>query len=402
MDQGTQRVSDLAGPDRRGVGLGGVFEVSEQVSCAKLVDDAGEFVVVLVPVVDHHAGQVGEHERLEGGQRPVAQEVIGQQVRAGDQQVLLAGLRPRADADGSLIGADHRRGDDQRPDQLVRVLHRGSGAGQQAVHEPRRGLRPGQRLDQLRAPVHRDDVRGHQVHAPGLQADPVGHGARRPGSGGRGGPVHPPARAGHRVQVMLDDRRGHLRDLHLLVRGRHPQVHRAGQVRAAHARPPREMRHRPVGILAPGQVRARRARLLTRIPPAPLRLPARRGPSGLVIQRRRQRGIAGIPRCGTLQPRQPLLQLADPPGQRRVLHRQHGDELALQRDQRITGSIQRPGSHRPPSSGQPNSNQDNTLGRPPGIMKGSETDRSRRPARNLSRDLNAHGGSRQTAHRQIL
>ena len=219
--------------------------------------------------MDHHAGQVGEHERLEGGQRPVAQEVIGQQVRAGDQQVALARLRPRAGADGSLIGADHRRGDDQRPDQLVRVLDRGSGAGQQAVHEPRRGLRPGQRLDQLRAPVHRDDVRGHQVHAPGLQADPVGHGARRPGSGGRGGPVHPPARAGHRVQVMLDDRRGHLRDLHLLVRGSHPQVHRAGQVRAAHARPPREMRHRPVGILAPGQVRARRARLLTRIPLAP-------------------------------------------------------------------------------------------------------------------------------------
>ena len=44
VDQGTQRVSDLAGPDRRGVGLGGVFEVSEQVSCAQLVDDAGEFV----------------------------------------------------------------------------------------------------------------------------------------------------------------------------------------------------------------------------------------------------------------------------------------------------------------------------------------------------------------------
>ena len=139
---------------------------------------------------------------------------------------------------------------------------------------------------------------------------------------------------------------------------------------SAHARPPREMRHRPVGILAPGQVRARRARLLTRIPPAPLRPPGRRGPSGLVIQRRRQRGIAGIPRCGTLQPRQPLLQLAGPPGQRRVLHRQHGDELALQRDQRVTGSIQRPGSHRPPSSGQVNGNQAGTLSRLPEIITG--------------------------------
>lgn len=132
-------------------------------------------------------------------------------------------------------------------------------------------------------------------------------------------------------------------------------------------------RHRPAGIRAPGQVRTRRARLLPgfRLP----RLPrcdvlAGRGPSGPVIQR----GIAGIPRCGTLQPRQPLLQFADPPGQRRVLHRQHGDELALQRDQRITGSIQRPGSHRPPSSGQANGNQDNTLGRPPGFITGGNTD----------------------------
>ena len=101
----------------------------------------------------------------------------------------------------------------------------------------RRGLRPGQRLDQLRAPVHRDDVRGHQVHAPGLQADPVGNGAGRPGSGGRGGPVHPPARAGHRVQVMLDDLRGNLRNLHLLVRGSHPQVHGAARS-APHAHAP--------------------------------------------------------------------------------------------------------------------------------------------------------------------
>jgi hypothetical protein len=106
-DQGAQRVGDLAGPDRAWVGLGGVFEVPEQVSCAQLVDDAGELVVVLVPVMDHHTGQVGEHERLEGGQRPVAQEITGQQVRAGRQQVLLARLRARADPDGSLIGADH-------------------------------------------------------------------------------------------------------------------------------------------------------------------------------------------------------------------------------------------------------------------------------------------------------
>ena len=34
VDQGAQRPGDLAGPDGRGVGLGGVLEVSEQVSCA--------------------------------------------------------------------------------------------------------------------------------------------------------------------------------------------------------------------------------------------------------------------------------------------------------------------------------------------------------------------------------
>jgi hypothetical protein len=32
VDQGAQRAGDLAGPDGRGVGLGGVLEVSEQVS----------------------------------------------------------------------------------------------------------------------------------------------------------------------------------------------------------------------------------------------------------------------------------------------------------------------------------------------------------------------------------
>lgn len=60
VDQGAQAVGDLAGPDRAGVGPGGAFDVSEQVSCAQLVGDAGELVVVLVQVVhDDGAGQVG-------------------------------------------------------------------------------------------------------------------------------------------------------------------------------------------------------------------------------------------------------------------------------------------------------------------------------------------------------
>ena len=74
--------------------------------------------------------------------------------------------------------------------------------------------------------------------------------------------------------------RGQLRDLDLLMGGRHAQVGRGGQVRAARARPLREMRHRPVRVLAPGQVRARRPRLLARVPPLPL-APLRVGGGGV-------------------------------------------------------------------------------------------------------------------------
>jgi hypothetical protein len=69
---------------------------------------------------------------------------------------------------------------------------------------------------------------------------------------------------------MLDDRRGHLRDLDLLMGGSHPQARRGGQVCAVRPRPPREMRRRPAGIPAPGQMRARRARLLAGIRRVPL------------------------------------------------------------------------------------------------------------------------------------
>jgi hypothetical protein len=60
-------------------------------------------------------------------------------------------------------------------------------------------------------------VRGHQVHAPGLQADPVGDSPGRPRAGQGRSPVHPPAGTGHLVQIMLDDRRGQLGDLDLLI-----------------------------------------------------------------------------------------------------------------------------------------------------------------------------------------
>jgi len=95
----------LAGPDRARVGLGGVFKITQQLA-AQLVADAVEGVVVLVPVMDHHGAVQGVvDEAPERGQAPVAQEVAGEQAGAGHQQVLLAGLRPRPDPDGGLVGA---------------------------------------------------------------------------------------------------------------------------------------------------------------------------------------------------------------------------------------------------------------------------------------------------------
>jgi hypothetical protein len=85
------------------------------------------------------------------------------------------------------------------------------------------------------------------------------------------------AAAQHRVPVMLDgpgaDLFGQVGDLMGVP---HPQIIRAGQVRAALTRTGREMRHRVVGVIVPGQVRARRAGLLARLalPGAARLLPA--------------------------------------------------------------------------------------------------------------------------------
>ncbi len=101
VDEGAQGVCGLAGPDRIRVGLGGVFEIPEYVGCAELVLHAVELVVVLVPVVhDDRAVQVAVDEGLEGGQVPVAEEVIGEQVRARDVQVFLLRLGPGPDRSG--------------------------------------------------------------------------------------------------------------------------------------------------------------------------------------------------------------------------------------------------------------------------------------------------------------
>jgi hypothetical protein len=74
---------------------------------------------------------------------------------------------------------------------------------------------------------------------------------------------------------MLDHLRARQRDLHLLMRGRHPKVRRAGQIRTALTPAIREMRHRVIRIPAPGQVRSRRPGCLPCLrflpPPADLR-----------------------------------------------------------------------------------------------------------------------------------
>jgi hypothetical protein len=91
------------------------------VLAAQLVADLVEGVVVLVPVVhDDGAVQVAVDEVLEGGQVPVAEVVVGQQVRARDLQVLLADLRAWPDAERGLVPADDAGQNDQRPDRLVR------------------------------------------------------------------------------------------------------------------------------------------------------------------------------------------------------------------------------------------------------------------------------------------
>jgi hypothetical protein len=110
VDEGTQLVCDLDRPDGTGVVLGGGFQVAEQVGCAQLVGHAVEGVVVLVPVVDDDgAVQVAVDEGLERGQVPVAEEVAGEQARAGDVQVLLLrGLRAGPGPDRTGPGSRRR------------------------------------------------------------------------------------------------------------------------------------------------------------------------------------------------------------------------------------------------------------------------------------------------------
>jgi hypothetical protein len=97
VDQALHRLGGLDGPVRVRVLLRGGSQVAQEMLGARLADQAGNGVVVLVPVMHHHRpAHVRKHERGAGLHAPVAGEVIGEQVRAGDQQVALASLRPAA------------------------------------------------------------------------------------------------------------------------------------------------------------------------------------------------------------------------------------------------------------------------------------------------------------------
>ena len=185
----------------------------------------------------------------------------------------------------------------------------------------------------------------------------------------------PAAAAAHRVLVVLGDPRGDPRDLVLLVAVGHPQVGAGGQVRAALAGTLGEPVGVLVGGLGPGQVGARRPRLLApsaaRTAAAALRR-GRRRPARVVVPRRRGRGVLGVPRQQVLQPGQldgqrlvgldqlrhlgghrgdlPVLR-RDPPG----LPGDLGVPLGQQREQLIAGQLLRCGHPRitphPPTAG---------------------------------------------------
>ena len=111
--------------------------------CAKLVGGAGELAVVLVPVMDD-PGQVGEHERLGAGQRPVTE----------DEQ-----RRSRSSGTGCSSSWARQTNRGSRP----RHRRRWSGAADQMTAS-------------LTGAVARDSIK--YTHP--TQADPVGDGAGRP------------------------------------------------------------------------------------------------------------------------------------------------------------------------------------------------------------------------------
>jgi hypothetical protein len=77
------------------------------------------------------------------------------------------------------------------------------GAGQQGVHPAVRGPGPRHGFQDVRAPFDGDVVHDHKEHAPGLEVQPVGDGAGLPGLQWGVRDIDLPARAFHRMRVVL-------------------------------------------------------------------------------------------------------------------------------------------------------------------------------------------------------
>jgi hypothetical protein len=137
------------------------------------------------------------------------------------------------------------------------------------------------------------------------------------------------AAAAHRMLVILGDFHRDLRDLMLLVAVHHPQVRGIGQIVSALAKTLRESILLVIGLVQPGEVRARRSGLLAFGPLRPTTplLHRRRRPARITVHGRRHRGVARVAREQVLNPGQPRGELG--------VHRpQRSDLLGLLTDER--------------------------------------------------------------------
>jgi hypothetical protein len=167
--------------------------------------------------------------------------------------------------------------------------------------------------------LHQRVVPSHLIGAGKTDSQPAGiiplisHPAVIPGPRRRRRHVPLPAPAHHHVLVVLGELRRDLGRVDELVRRGDTEISGILQVTPAAAQTLREQVLLLVRVLAPGQVRARRALLLTRplLPVPALRLRLRRRPARKIIGPGRHPGIPRVPRQLPLQLRQPLRQVID-------------------------------------------------------------------------------------------
>ena len=315
VDQLAQRVGDLGGPHRVGVDLRGVGKIAQQVSTAKLVDQRAELggVVVLVAVVhDHRAGQVGDHERGEGVQGPVAEQVVGVELGAGDQQVALGLLLPA----GGCLGPT-RSGVSSQHTACARVISARIRWWVSVSSPAARLIMPCTNPTEGAVPV--SDSSSATTRCAGMKCTTIRYTANAARLGpyptgpdrapsGRWAVWSFPQPHCDLVLVVLGDLHRDLRDLVLLVAVHDPQIPGVTQIITALAAALGEPVAAVIGVVGPGQVRPRRPGLLA---PRPLRptlaalvLLRRCGLARIIIARGRARGVPRVTRQQMLQPGQ--------------------------------------------------------------------------------------------------